>query len=174
MKTIRKGFLLLAIALLFSGVSFAQGTLKIGYIDSQKLMSDMPASDSAQAKLKKFEQTLQSQMQAMGQEYKSKVQAYQNSAGTMSDLIRQTKEKEISDLQQRIQAFQNSASNDIQKKQQELYQPIIKKIKDAIDAVGKEYHYTYILDASKGSGIVLYHDNGNNVMSLVKKKLGLK
>lgn len=174
MKTIRKGFLLLAIALLFSGVSFAQGTLKIGYIDSQKLMSEMPATDSAQAQLKKFEQSLQNQMQAMGQEYKSKVQAYQNNVGTMSDLIRQTKEQEISDLQQRIQAFQQSAQQDISKKQSDLYQPIIKKIKDAIAAVGKEYHYTYILDASKGIGVVLYHDNGNNVMPLVKKKLGLK
>jgi len=172
MKTIRKGFLLLAIALLFSGISFAQGTLKIGYIDSQKLMSEMPATDSAQVKLKKFEQTLQKQMQTMGQEYKSKVQAYQNNVGTMSDLIRQTKEQEISDLQQRIQAFQQSAQQDIAKKQNDLFQPIIKKIKDAITAVGKEYHYTYILDVSQG--VVLYYAHGDNVMPLVKKKLGLK
>lgn len=172
MKTIRKGFLLLTVALLFSGISFAQGTLKFGYIDSQKLMSEMPATDSAQAQLKNFEQQLQTQMQAMGQEYKSKVQAYQNNVGTMSDLIKQTKEQEISDLQQRIQDFQNSASTDIQKKQQQLFQPIIQKVKNAIDAVGKEYHYTYIFDVSQG--VVLYYANGDNIMPLVKKKLGLK
>ena len=108
----------------------------------------------------------------MGQEYKSKVQAYQNNVGTMSDLIRQTKEQEISDLQQRIQAFQQSAQQDIAKKQNDLFQPIIKKIKDAITAVGKEYHYTYILDVSQG--VVLYYAHGDNVMPLVKKKLGLK
>lgn len=172
MKTIRKGFLLLAVALLFSGAAFAQGTVKIGYIDSQKLMSEMPASDSAQAKVKRFAQSLQTQMQTMGQEYKNKVQAYQSNVGTMSDLIRQTKEKEISDLQQRIQAFQSSAQEDIQKKQQELFQPIIKKVKDAITAVGKEYHYNYILDVSQG--VVLYYANGDDVTPLVKKKLGLK
>ena len=127
MKTIRKGFLLLAVALLFSGVGFAQGTVKIGYIDSNKLMSEMPESDSAQAQVKNFTQSMQTQMQAMGAEYKNKVQAYQSNVGTMSDLIRQTKEKEISDLQQRIQAFQASAQDEIQKKQQELFQPIIKK-----------------------------------------------
>jgi outer membrane protein len=171
MKTIRKGFLLLAVALLFAGAGFAQGTLKIGYIDSGKLMNEMPETDTAQVKLKQFEQTMQSQLQTMGQEYKNKVQAYQNNVGTMSDLIRQTKEKEIGDLQQRIQAFQSSAQDAIQQKQQALYQPIIKKVKDAIDAVGKEYHYTYILDVSQG--LVLYY-NGDDVTPLVKKKLGLK
>ena len=172
MKTIRKGFLLLAIALLFSGVGFAQGTLKIGYIDSNKLMSMMPESDSAQAQVKMYAQNLQKQMQVMGQEYQKKIQSYQANAGTMSDLIRQTKEKEIADLQQRIQAFQASADKDIQKKQQQLFQPIIQKVKNAIDAVGKEYHYNYILDVSQG--VVLYYANGDNVLPLVKKKLKLK
>lgn len=172
MKTMRKGFLLLAITLLFTGMGFAQGTLKIGYLDSQKLMSMMPESDSAQAQVKRYAQSLQAQMQAMGNEYKNKVQDYQNNQGTMSDLIRQTKEKEITDLQQRIQAFQGSADQDIQKKQQDLYQPIVEKVKNAIEAVGKEYHYTYILDVSQGT--VLFYANGDDVLPLVKKKLGLK
>jgi len=172
MKTIKKGFLLLAIALLFSGAGFAQTNVKIGYLDSQKLMSMMPETDSAQAQVKRYAQSLQTQMQTMGAEYKNKVQEYQSNQGTMSDLIRQTKEKEIGDLQQRIQAFQSNADQDIQKKQQELYQPIIKKVKAAITAVGKEYHYTYILDVSQGT--VLFYDNGDDILPLVKKKLGLK
>jgi len=172
MKTVRKGFLLLAAVLFITGFGYAQSTLKIGYINSTKLMSMMPEADSAKAQVKKYAAGLQKQMQSMAQEYQNKVSDYQNNVGTMSDLIRQTKEKEISDLQQRIQAFQASADQDIQKKQQELFQPIITKVKNAIDAVGKEYHYTYILDVSQG--VVLYYANGNDVTPLVKKKLGLK
>jgi outer membrane protein len=172
MKTVKKGFLLLVVALFISGFGFAQSTLKIGYINSNKLMSTMPEADSAQAQVKSYATGLQKQMQSMAQEYQSKVRDYQNNVGTMSDLIRQTKEKEISDLQQRIQAFQASADKDVQKKQQELFQPIIAKVKAAIDAVGKEYDYTYILDVSQG--VVLYYANGNDVTPLVKKKLHLK
>ncbi len=172
MKTVRKGFLLLAAVLFITGFGYAQSTLKIGYINSTKLMSMMPEADSAQAQVKKYAAGLQKQMQSMAQEYQNKVRDYQNNVGTMSDLIRQTKEKEISDLQQRIQAFQASADQDVQKKQQELFQPIITKVKNAIDAVGKEYHYTYILDVSQG--VVLYYANGDDVTPLVKKKLGLK
>ncbi|GMT45277.1 MAG: hypothetical protein IEMM0006_1109 [bacterium] len=172
MKTIKKGILLLAAALFISGFGFAQSTLKIGYINSSKLMGTMPAADSAQTQVKIYATGLQKQMQSMAQEYQSKVQSYQSNVGTMSDLIRQTKEKEISDLQQRIQAFQASADKDVQKKQQELFQPIIAKVKAAIDAVGKEYGYTYILDVSQG--VVLYYAAGNDVTPLVKKKLHLK
>jgi len=135
-------------------------------------MGTMPEADSAQAQVKIYATGLQKQMRSMAQEYQSKVQNYQSNVGTMSDLIRQTKEKEISDLQQRIQAFQASADKDVQKKQQELFQPIIAKVKAAIDAVGKEYGYTYILDVSQG--VVLYYATGDDVTPLVKKKLHLK
>lgn len=172
MKTIKKGFLLLAAVLLFAGMGYAQGTLKIGYIDSNKLIGMMPASDSAQAQYKAYGASLQKQLQAMGQEYQTKIQEYQSNQGTMSDLIRQTKQKEIADIQKRIQDFQANADQDMQKKQAELFQPIVEKVKKAIEAVGKEYHYTYILDVSTGT--VLFYDNGDNIMPLVKKKLGLK
>ncbi len=172
MKTIKKSFLLLAVALFISGFGFAQSPLKIGYINSNKLMSTMPEADSAQVQVKKYAAGLQKQMQSMAQEYQSKVRDYQSNVGTMSDLIRQTKEKEISDLQQRIQAFQASADKDVQKKQQELFQPIISKVKTAIDAVGKENGYNYILDVSQG--VVLYYGNGDDITPLVKKKLHLK
>ncbi len=172
MKTFKKGFLLLAVALFISGFGYAQSSLKIGYINSNKLMGIMPEADSAQAHVKAYAAGLQKQMQSMAQEYQSKVRDYQSNVGTMSDLIRQTKEKEISDLQQRIQAFQASADKDVQKKQQELFQPIITKVKNAIDAVGKENGYNYILDVSQG--VVLYYGNGDNITPLVKKKLHLK
>ncbi len=172
MKTVKKGFLLLAVALFISGIGFAQSPLKIGYINSNKLMGTMPEADSAQTHVKIYAAGLQKQMQSMALEYQSKVRDYQSNVGTMSDLIRQTKEKEISDLQQRIQAFQASADKDVQKKQQELFQPIITKVKNAIDAVGKENGYTYILDVSQG--VVLYYGNGDNITPLVKKKLHLK
>jgi len=172
METVKKGFLLLTFALLFTGMSFAQTTLKIGYVDSHKLMALMPQTDTAQAQVKRYANNLQTQMKLMAQEYQSKVQDYQSNVGTMSDLIRQTKEKEISDLQQRIQAFQSSADQDIQKKRNDLFQPVIKKVKDAITSVGKEHGYSYILDVSQG--VVLYYGNGDNILALVKKKLNLK
>ena len=104
-------------------------------------------------------------------EYQAKITDYQDNVATMSDLIRQTKEKEITDLQARIQAFQQSADQDLSTKQAELFNPLIEKVKNAINDVGRENGYTYIMDI--GAGAVVYFEGGDDVLPLVKKKLGI-
>lgn len=89
----------------------------------------------------------------------------------MSDLIKQTKEKELQDLQKRIQDFQQQAQSDLQKKNDELSKPIYEKANKAIAAVAKENGYKYILDSSVGT--VLYSEPSDDVITLVMKKLGI-
>lgn len=171
MKALKKGILLLSLLVLVSGYSYSQ-TLKIGHIDSNEILSIMPETDSLQKALKSYADYLDQQLNTMGQEYQTKMADYQNNVATMSDLIRQTKEKEITDLQGRIQAFQASADQDLSTKQAELFNPLIEKVKNAITEVAKENNYNYILDV--GTGAVLFYENGDDVLPLVKKKLGVK
>ena len=53
-----------------------------------------------------------------------------------------------------------------------MLKPIVDRAKKAIEEVGKENGYTYIFDA--GVGAVLYSQDSDDIMPLVKKKLGLK
>ena len=69
----------------------------------------MPGIDSVKIKLQKYQETLSAQMDQMRAEFENKYMDYQSQAATMSDLIKQTKEKELSDLQARIDAFQTKA-----------------------------------------------------------------
>ena len=85
--------------------------------------------------------------------------------------VDQDKIAEIQGLEQRIQAFQQNAQNALQQKEQELLEPILSKARAAIEDVAKEGKFTYIFDSSMGS--ILYADESENVMTLVKKKLGL-
>ena len=167
----RKLITILFVAFFISTAGFAQTNAKFGYIDSNKILADMPETDSLQNELKNYADYLDQQMQTMAMEYQKKVQDYQQNVAGMSDLIRQTKEKEITDLQQRIQAFQASADQDLANKQNELFNPIIERIKKAIDDVGKENGYNYIFDV--GTGAIVYYQ-GDDVIELVKKKLGVK
>ncbi len=170
MKNILKTFAVIVLFIASISVQ-AQSNVKIGYIDFAQVVSLMPGQDSINTKLKAHVASLESQMKAMQSEYESKVNDYQASQATMSQIIKQTKEKEIQDLQQRIEAFNQSAQSEIQKKQMELTQPLIQRIQRAIKAVGKENGFTYILNGNEQ--IILYSDGGINVLPLVKKKLGL-
>ncbi len=168
----KKILLIIAVILSVSSISVGQGTSKIGHINSQELMQLMPESQTIRTELESYAKQLETQMMAMNTEYKSKVNDYQMNEATWSALIKDSKAKEINDLERRIQDFQQSAQQDLSAKEQSLIEPVIKKAQDAIDTVAKANGYTYVFDTSVGA--VLVYPDGDNMLSLVKKHLGIQ
>ncbi|HOY32317.1 MAG TPA: OmpH family outer membrane protein [Bacteroidales bacterium] len=156
----------------FTTVSFAQKKQKFGHIDSNELLKLMPGRDSAMAKITEYAKTLENQLKGMQNELETKYQTYLANESNMTDLIKQTNQKELQDIQARIEAFQESAQTELEKKQNELLKPIIDSAKAAIEKVGKDNQYTYIFDA--GIGVLLYSDPTEDILPMVKAELGLK
>ena len=144
---------------------------KFGYIDSQELLMLMPERKTAETEVQNFAKSLEAQLGSMTAEYQQSVQEYQANELTYTDLVKQDKVAEITSLEQRIQAFQQNAQKSLQTKEQELLEPILAKARKAIEDVATEGGYTYIFDKSIGS--ILYAKENENILSLVKKKLGL-
>ena len=144
---------------------------KIGYVRVDSLIQMMPESQKAGEEGNAFYKSLESQVMAMQNELKTKYDTYQQETATMSPLIKTTREKELTDLQQRIQDFQTNAQSELQKKNAELSKPIYDKANQAIKAVAKENGYKYIFDSS--AGYIAYAEPGDDVMGLVLKKLGI-
>ncbi len=167
----KTSLLIVLISALFSFTSNAQA-LKFGHINSTELIQLMPQTKSADSTLKRFGESLDSQLKGMTSEYQNKLQSYQQKMDSMPDAVRNIKEKELQDLGQRIQDFQQTAQESIQKKKEEIYGPILKKAEDAIKDIAKEKSYSYIFDTSLGS--VIFAQESDNIMPLVKTKLGLK
>ena len=164
-----KRIALLTLVCILSINSYAQN--KLGYIDSQELLLLLPERKTAEAEVQTFAKSLESQLQAMTSEYQQSVQDYQANEASYDDLVKQDKISEITGLEQRIQSFQQNAQQALQTKEQELLEPILAKARKAIEDVATEGNYTYIFDKSIGS--ILYAKDSENVIDLVKKKLGL-
>jgi len=147
-------------------------TLKFGHINSSELIQAMPQTKQADSTLKVYGGSLDSQLKGMTAEYQGKLQNYQSKKDSLPDAIRVVKEKELEDLGNRIQDFQQTAQESIQKKKEEIYGPILKKAEAAIKDIAKEKGYSYIFDTSLGT--VLYAQDSDNILPIVKTKLGLK
>jgi outer membrane protein len=150
----------------------AAQTHKFGHINSAELIQSMPQTRQADSTLKKFGESLDGQLKVMTAEYQAKIQAYKAGMDTLPDAIKATKEQELQDLGNRIEGFRDNAQESIQKKKEELYGPVLKRAEDAIKEVAKEKAYSYIFDTSSGS--FLYAQDSDNIMDLVKAKLGVK
>lgn len=165
---------ILALALTMIAVSTASAQLKIGYVDVDYVLSEMPETKQIESELKVHQTQLQNQLQSKMANYQKMVQEYQSQAATMTDVIRQDKEREIGMLEENITQFQQDAQVSMQKKQSDLLQPVYEKIGKAIEEVAAEGSYTYILSTRIGSiDVILYASPDNDVSTLVLKKMGI-
>ena len=138
---------------------------------TQALIDAMPNAIAARAELDKLAKTYEADIRSMGTEYQNKVKQYDAEASTKTQEENQKRMQEVAEIEQSIRQFQTQAQQDIQKKEQELFTPIYKEAKDAIQKVGRAQGFNYILDSREGQGTILMAE-GKDLLADVKKELG--
>lgn len=170
MKNTIKLIVLVAFSVAAMSVS---AQVKLGHIETQKLIQGMPEWSAAQKKLEDKQAEVEKELTNMKEQLQSKLAEYSKNSKTYSDVIRTSKEQELQELDQRIQRFQQIAVENLDKTQKELMNPILEKAMNAIKAVGKENGFSYIFDMN-GGGILYAAENTEDILPLVKKKLGIQ
>ena len=165
---LKKVLAVMAVALLLPAIAAAQ---KFGTIDVNAIFTAMPETTAAQTQLQEVSKKYGAEYKKLEEEVNKKVQEFQALAADTPQSIKARRQQEIQELAQKVETFQNTASQDIQRQQQQLMAPIQQKITDAIKAVGQEGSYTFIFEngmaAFQGTDVV-------DVTPAVKAKLGLK
>lgn len=169
-----RNLILILGSLFFMGTTIQAQSLKLGHVDSNEIIQAMPELEQAQKTLQDLAKELEEAMGGMQREFQTKYQDYQTKYETLSTVLRKSREEELQDLQKRVETFRQTAQQELQQKEAALQQPIIEKVQNAIEEVGKENNFTYILDATPGSGLLFKAASATNVTSLVKKKLGIQ
>lgn len=163
------GFMMLG----FAALGQEQVT-KIGHINADQLLQMMPETIEAQAAIEAYRNQLESDLTTMESELQVKIQSFRENEKMMTTLSRETKTREIQDIQQRIQEYSMKAQDDFSGKQEELLTPIIEKASSAVQKVAKENGFTYILDSSESKAVVIFAENGIDIMDMVKAELGIQ
>lgn len=164
--------ILLAVAVALPMFASAQ-TVKIGLVDTNTVIQAMPETTAASTKLQEINKKYQDEFTRLEDEYKRMVDDLQKMKEDELPAIRERKTREISDYQQKIQSFMQSADQDIQQQQQQLMAPIITKVREAIESVGKEGSFSMIQNYSPDL-VLFYAAPIEDITPKVKAKLGLK
>lgn len=168
----KKIFALIAVIILFSaGFSKSQMVQKLGHINSNLILQAMPEAKSIKTNLESTKKELEEQLKGMMKEYQTLLENLQSQQNTMTETIRNSKITELKDLEVRIQEFQQNSQNELVRKETTLLEPVLTKIRTAIQEVAKEKGYSYVLDDNPG--IILYKVDSNDITPLVKQKLGI-
>jgi len=161
--------LLLAIMLVLPMVGFAQG--KFGVINTQSLMEGMPEMKEVQTQLEASGKKYEDEFKALQDEFQKKYTELQSMEETTPQTIKDRRVQEIQELQQKIEQFRATATQDLGRQQEQLIAPIQQKVMTAIQAVGDEGGFTFIFENQVP---VYVGKDAVDVTTLVKGKLGLK
>lgn len=148
----------------------ASAQQKIGYINTDELISVMPEAEKADAELKEYQASLSQQGQDLMKELGDKDSLFVRDSAKLSPSMREIKKNELIALYQRVQNWNQQAQEMYQQEAQKKIAPLRQKAMDAIKAVAEEKKYTYILDNSA----VIVGPPGDDVLPMVKAKLGVK
>ena len=165
----KKLILLFSVALLsFSGVAQS----KVGTIDAEYVISQMPEMSQVNEGLKTYNADLQKNLQDSIAKYEILVEDYQANNTTLSEEEKRSKENEIIGLENEIKGFREKASLMMQMKRNELTEPLYEKINAAMLEVVNEEGFTQILHAG-GSALAFSAEN-YDITEKVMKKLGIE
>src|SRR5882762_2260682 len=153
----------------------AQSLQKIGYAETEYIMSQLPEFKKLDGELKTHYSQLQDQMKLKYDEFQAKLNSFKALPGSTPDAIKADKEQELATLQQSLEKFKNDAQTSYQKKQNDLLDPVYKRIGNAIEQVAKENGFTFIINHrfDNEGQVLLSWDEKFNISDLVLKKLGV-
>ncbi|WP_029033320.1 OmpH family outer membrane protein [Salinimicrobium terrae] len=165
----KKYLLVLSFALL-SISAFAQS--KVGTIDADYILNQMPEMVQVNEALKSYNTDLQKDLESNVTNYETLVKDYQANNETFSEEDRKAKESEIINLENDIKSFRQKAGVMMQMKRNELTQPLYEKINEAMLEVIAEENYTQILHS--GGNALAFSSQEYDITLKVLNKLGIE
>ena len=141
-----KKLFVIAIAALATLTASAQQLAKVNF---NELVMLMPEMDAARATIAASQKEAEETYAAMVEEYQGKVTQYQQKNASWTAAIKESKEKELYDIQNRIQELQQNISQELQQQQSQLMAPINEKANNAVKEIAKAKGIDILLDASQ-------------------------
>lgn len=171
-----KKLMLYIILLLIIFPTFSYSQLKIGYVDSETIISKLPDAQDAQQKLDDLISTWKTELIKMQSDLKNKQVEYEKKKLIMSEQTKTEKDIELNKLERLIDIYRDKkfgARGELFQKQDELMKPIQNKIFTAIKEIAEEEDYDFILDRTSDITL-LYAKEKYDITNLVLEKLKLE
>jgi len=162
--------------ILFSipNISFPQ--LKVGYVDSDTILDNLPDAQDARQKLDAFIQEWQNELRKMETDIIAKRDDFDKRKLIMTEQTSKETQEEITKLEGELAAFRDKkfgANGEVFQKQNELMKPIQNKVFNTIQEIALEEDLDFVFDRS-GDIMFLYAKEEYDLTAQVLERLKLE
>lgn len=156
-----KKLLLVLVLLVSAGSAMAQS--KVAHVNSQTLLDTIPSRKIAIQKLQEFEQHGITELKEMEADLQKAYARYQAERPNWSPTIVKIEEEKIMKKEQALQEREQSLNLEMQAYSNELNEPILKRVQEAVQIVADRRKLNYVIDES----VTLYFAGGTDITSEV-------
>lgn len=159
---------ILSLLLIFT---FQMQAQKFGYINTQELLADMEELKVADIQVAALQDEMLVKGEKMVKKFEEEYKAFMDEAnnGLLSKVQMQQKEEALVAKQEELRNYELEIQKKVTEKREELYKPVLDKVKSEIEMLGKEGGYTMIFDSS--AGMILHAAESENLMSAISARL---
>lgn len=163
-----------ALLLILLFVTTLLSAQKFAFVDTEYVLSKVPAYESAQDQLDQVSQRWQQEVDALTDEVKTLYKNYQNDLVFLSDEMKVKRENAIVTKEQEAKELRKKyfgPEGELFKKRESLMKPIQDEVYNAVKEVASDGSYAVIYDKSSAMNIV-YAAPALDVSEQVVEKLG--
>lgn len=159
----------LKIAVFFISLSaFSQG--KVGAVDIDYILSNMPEMTSVQSQLEAYGAQMDLDLNKKINSYRALAEAYQAEEKELTIAQKKEKQSVLIGMENDIQKFQQNGTKLMDIKQQEFLQPLYSKIAAALEKVAKAEGFTQVMQVTAD---VVYLDPNYDLTTPILTELGI-
>ena len=148
--------------------TFAQ---KFGHVDTQAIVQSLPDFARANGEIEAIGKQYENEIQASQTEFQRLAEDYDKKKSSMNATQQQEQETKLQEMYTRIQQQAQQNQQEFQKAQQEKLQPILNKVRQAIETVAKSGGYVYVMDTSAGTVLYINDTISKDLTAEVKAQL---
>jgi outer membrane protein len=139
----------------------AYGQVKIGYMNSQEVLSQMPERSDVEQKLNSFVQQKRQELQQRTAAFQDSLATFQQNQGNLSEAQANQQEQQIAQMEASLQQFQQSLQQQIQQQRAQLLEPLYEKMDQAIAAVAESKDLDFVINeaTSTGENVIYYSES---------------
>ncbi len=168
----KKNLIIIAAIFLFGTAGFGQ--VKIGYVDSQIILQQLPEAIKAQGDLDALTNKWSAHIDSLTKELQNDYANYQKNAKKYSKKKLESEQKKLVAKQKFVDDYKKvkfgQPNGEIYRKNDEIFGPVKKKVYKAIKDVAKAEKMQFIFDKT-GDAILLYGDSKYDVTYKVLDRL---
>lgn len=144
MNTIKPILILLAIAVAMAGETAAQS--RIGVVNPQAILDELPETVVIERRLRDYRTELQNELENRAKSLQDNVMAYENRKSLMTEVQQREEETRLARVAQQVQQFERGIPQLVQRRQNELMQPILQELNTLIERFATELQLDYVLN----------------------------